>query len=450
VHEAVTDLVRAYVSADGRWWWDGRQWIAAESADGLWRWDGAEWRAAVSIDDEDPVQLSCYLAEMADVRYLEAGTLLARRRRQWCTPDELAPLVDEAYFKLRRLDAIEARLIAIETQVSRAGSSILALLSGAVGERRQLIADRERSRQQLRSRLIELGEGAHQPTTKEADDVLTSAQVLRERAIAVSSAMAAVVAAEQNHEADLAVAEADLLRTEQGRVEAIREAEQEIDKAHAAQREAIETARQELASASVGEAGEPVAHFQQVQLSEYWIETPDGRGPAEGARAFLDTAPAIWKAQQPLLSRMLEVDSTGARTFHVAESSGHPDLFLVIATDLVKSVVHCPVEEMDAARHFALEVARVSDRLLAARPQQDASVGAMRAELQARLTDGSGVEQAQAHLAAVKAEKGLLGAVISARQRVDQIRADDSQVRLAQERVHDLIDELATPPDPLS
>jgi hypothetical protein len=387
---------------------------------------------------------------MADERYLAAGTLLARQRRQWCTPDELAPLVDEAYFTLRRLDAIEARLVAIENQLPRAGPSILALLSGAVGERRQLIAERERFRQQLRSKLIQVGEGANQPTTKEADEILTSAQGLRERAIAVSSAVAAAVAAEQNHEADLAAAEADLQRAEQGRMEAISEAEQEIDKAHAAQREAIESARQELASASIGQEGEPVARFQQLQLSEYWIETPDGRGPAEGARALLDTAPAIWRAQHLLLSRMLQVDSTGARTFHEAESSGHPDLFLVIVTDLVKSVVHCPVEEMDAARHFALEVARVSDRLLAARPQHDAHVGAIRGELQERLSDCSAIERAQARLAAVEAEKELLGTVTTARQRVDQIRADDSRVRLAQERVHDLIDELARPPDPLT
>ena len=30
-------------SPDGRWWWDGRAWVAATSADGKWRWNGADW-----------------------------------------------------------------------------------------------------------------------------------------------------------------------------------------------------------------------------------------------------------------------------------------------------------------------------------------------------------------------------------------------------------------------
>jgi hypothetical protein len=444
------DLVRTHLSADGRWWWDGQQWKAAESADGLWHWDGNEWWPAVSIDHEDRMQLSTSLDRMADERYLEAGTILTRRRREWRTPDELAPVVDEAYFMLRRLDAVEARLLAIETQVSRPGPWILGWLSGAVSERRQLRSARDRLRHELRSRLIKVGEGAKAPTTKEADDILTGAHGLRERAVMISSAIAAVVAARHDHDDRLGAAEAALQRAEQARVDAIREAEQQIEEAHTAQRNAIQVARHQLAAASIGEAGNPVASFQQLQLSEHWIETPDGRGPAEGARALLDTAPAIWSAQPLLLARMLEVDSSGARTFHEAESGGRQDLFLLVVTDLVKSVVHCPLEQVDAAREFVLEVTSVSDRLLAARPQQDARITAMRAELQARLTDYSAVERAQAHLAAVEADSGLFAAASMARESVEEIRADDSEIRRAEERVQDLIDELARPPDPLA
>jgi hypothetical protein len=31
------------LSADGRWWWDGRRWVPAVSADGAWRWNGTSW-----------------------------------------------------------------------------------------------------------------------------------------------------------------------------------------------------------------------------------------------------------------------------------------------------------------------------------------------------------------------------------------------------------------------
>ena len=32
------------LSADGKWWWNGTQWVAAVSEDGKWRWDGTAWQ----------------------------------------------------------------------------------------------------------------------------------------------------------------------------------------------------------------------------------------------------------------------------------------------------------------------------------------------------------------------------------------------------------------------
>lgn len=31
------------ISQDGRWWWNGSEWVSAISADGRWRWDGSQW-----------------------------------------------------------------------------------------------------------------------------------------------------------------------------------------------------------------------------------------------------------------------------------------------------------------------------------------------------------------------------------------------------------------------
>jgi hypothetical protein len=423
--------------------------MPATSPDGIWSWDGREWWTSVAMDRANPMQLASALHVMADQRFLQAGTLLARRRRSWSTPDEIALLVDEAHFMLRQLDAIDSRLTAIETLLGSRWLAVLGWLSGSAGERRELRDRRERLRGRLRDKLIAVGEGAQRPTTKEADEVLAGARRLRQLGRALAAAVEASTAAGQGHQDGVGTAEAALERAERARWEAIRDAEQEIDYASAAREEAIEAARHELALASIGRAGEPVASCLQMQLSEHRVETPDGVGPADGARALLDTAGALWREEQPLLSRMLEVDCRGAREFHEAEASGRPDLFLLVVTDLVKSVVQCPPTEEDAAGHFAREVNRVSGLLAAARPEREATLQGAREELQSRLNDRSAVEAAEARLAAVKSDSALLEAIEAAKQRAEEVRADETDLRRTEDQISEVMAEIATPPEPL-
>jgi hypothetical protein len=424
--------------------------MAAQSADGLWRWDGTEWWTSLSLEDDDPADLANALDKLAEDHYYQAGTILARRRREWRTPDELASLVDEAHFMLQRLDAVEARLAVIEGQLRQGAPSIVGWLSGAAGERRELRAERDRLNDRLRAAAIEIGEGARRPTTKEADDILVIADRVRHLGIALSSAIAAMVAARKDHDDELSTAEADLRLAEEARVKALRTAEEDVARASAAQLEAVEGAREELARGSIGEPGDQLASFDHVQLTARWLQTADGRGPAEGAQVHVATAPVLWSAYQPVLTRLLEVDSSGARAFHEAESSGRNDLFLLVITDLVKSIVACPPGQEETALEFGQTVKKASAQLVETRPERDRRLAALRSELRTKQTDRTAVEEAKARLMAIEADKGLLGAIRDARRRLEEVRADDTAVHEAQLEADRLIQQIAKPPEPLS
>jgi len=424
--------------------------MAAESADGLWRWDGNEWWTSISISQEDPAELANSLDRLAEDQYCQAGMILARRRREWRTPDDLAPLVDEAHVMLQRLDTVDSRLAVIEGQLNQGTPSLVGWLSGAAGERRGLRAERDRLNERLRSAAVEIGERAKRPTTKEADDILSVADRIRTLGIALSSAIAAVMSARRDHDDQVKDAEAELRRADEGRLEALRTAEEDIARASAAQREAVEATREELAGASLGEPGAEVASFDHIRLTERWLETADGKGSAEGAQAQVATAPVLWNAHQPLLTRLLEVDSSGARAFHAAESSGSNDLFVLVVTDLVKSVVACPAGQEEAALEFGQTVRTVSARLVETRPERDRRLAAIRSELRSRQTDRTAVEQARARLMAVENDRTLLGTIRAAGRRLEEVRADDTAVQEAQQEADRLIQQIAKPPEPLS
>jgi hypothetical protein len=424
--------------------------MAALSADGLWHWDGSEWWTSVTIDDDDPAQLANSLDTLAEDQYCQAGTILARRRREWRTPDELAPLVDETHFILQRLDAIDARLAVIEGQLNQGAPSIVGWLSGAAGERRDLTAERDRLKARLRAASIEIGERARRPTTKEADDILSVADRIRALGIQLSSAIAAVVAARRDHDDQVKQAQAEVALADEGRLEALRAAEEDIARASAAQREGVEATREELARTSVGEGGAEVASFDHIRLSERWIQTADGRGPAEGAQAQVATASVLWAAHQPLLSWLLEVDAAGAKAFHDAETSGRNELFVLVITDLVKSLAACPPGQEEAALEFGQTVRRVSTQLAETRPQRDRRLSELRSQLRARQSDRTAVEQARARLMAVESDRRLLETVSAAKRRLEEVQADDSAVREAQLEGDRLIQLIAKPPEPLT
>ena len=68
-------------SADGRWLWDGQNWVAADSLspDGRWRWDGVGWQPVPEASAESlaviqpPVQGNSDVLQASVMNYVRAG-----------------------------------------------------------------------------------------------------------------------------------------------------------------------------------------------------------------------------------------------------------------------------------------------------------------------------------------------------------------------------------------
>ncbi len=54
------------LSPDGKWWWDGSQWVPAISPDGRYHWDGRNWQALTIAPGEMARILACRRAGCAN------------------------------------------------------------------------------------------------------------------------------------------------------------------------------------------------------------------------------------------------------------------------------------------------------------------------------------------------------------------------------------------------
>jgi len=215
-------------SVDGRWWWDGRSWIATATPDGLWQWDGQRWRPTIELRGVRPRDLATTLAFLAEDRYARAAAILVDRAREWRPPRELRDLV-------HRAAGLRHRLLSVE-------SAFRGVAAGPPGLFRRLRAgpdDRERIEDeqalldtQFRSLMVQLGRRAPRPTVKEADDLLAVARLLDSRAARITEAVAAADEAER------------------ARARAIEGARRQLEAVEAARRAAVEAAMQALAQAA--------------------------------------------------------------------------------------------------------------------------------------------------------------------------------------------------------
>jgi hypothetical protein len=434
---------RRLLSGDGSWWWNGRRWVAATTEDGLWKWDGTRWRGNVDLEGRRPEDLATTLSLLAEDRYCEAGTILARRAAEWQPDGSLRDLVERAMESESRLDRVEEGLNLADNRGLRRR------LTTTAEDRRQLEEERENLGAEHRALMVRLGRSAPQPSIKEADDMLSAARLLDERAALMTAGLAEVDEAERMRADAAAAAQRELAAAEDARLRALQEARRAVEAAESAHAWAVAEARARMRTVLTPGPGELKAGLGPLRLHANLLETPTGRVPAAGASAYVDTAQALWAEHRGALADLVLLEAPEAETFLDALTEGSSALFLLVSGRTGTALWPCPTGQEKAAQRFATVVCDHARE--AGRTKGDRDDKARRAEneLDHVTHDRSTIESAEAELARVEADPGLLGGIDDARERLNRARADTPELIEARRKVLELARRMVAPPEPL-
>jgi hypothetical protein len=435
---------RRLLSGDGSWWWNGRRWVPAVTEDGLWKWDGTRWRGTVDLEGKRPEDLATTLSLLAEDRYAEAGVTLARRPAEWQPEGALRDLVERAGESESRLGRVAEGL-----NVADGNRGLRRRLTATAEDRRQLEEERDSIGAEHRALMVRLGRSAPQPSIKEADDMLSAARLLDERAALMTAGLAEVDEAERMRADAAAAAQRELAAAEDARLRALQEARRAVEAAESAHAWAVAEARARMRTVLTPGPGELKAGLGPLRLHANLLETPTGRVPAAGASAYVDTAQALWAEHRDSLADLVLLEAPEAETFLDALTEGSSALFLLVSGRTGTALWPCPTGQEKAAQRFATVVCDHARE--AGRTKADRDDKARRAEneLDHIMRDRSTIEAAEAELARVEADPGLLGAIDDARERLNRARADTPELIEARRKVLELARRMVAPPEPL-
>lgn len=432
------------LSQNGRWWWNGRRWISAVSEDGLWRWIGNQWKPTVELDGKRPEQLAKTFTGLADDCYARAGAVLTDRVQEWQPEGEVQELVAQA-------QGVLARLREAPPETADAGSGRGRLLGRHTPARERPTDDdaREALTSEYVRLTVRLARLAPQPTFKEADDMLTVAHLLDERAEQLSSGVRDADEAERVR-ADVAVsAQRDLTAAEEARAKALEEARKAIESAELVHRRSVAGARAHLRSLLTPGPGELKAALGPFRLHAASLETPSGRLPSAALRAFADSAEALWRQHREALADLVLVGAPETEAFLTALTERSPALFLLFLGPAAKALCASPRNQAEEARRFAAMVTRQGEEAKAANQERDVKIREAEADLERTVQDRSSVERAESELARLEADPGLLGAIDASRRRLDRARGDTPELISARRRLVEVAQQLIASPEPL-
>jgi hypothetical protein len=436
---------RRLLSRDGNWWWNGRRWVPATTEDGLWKWDGARWQPTKNLEGRRPEDLAATLAVLAEDRYAEAGVILAGYVVDWQPEGKLQRLAEQARDVGERLRRAEEAL----SSDSSARGGILGRRPVPFSDRRQLEEERDALRSEYRALTSRLGREAPQPSVKEADDVLSAARNLDERAALLTTGLAEVDEAERMRADSAVAAQKELATAEEVRLRSLQEARRAVEAAEAAHAWAVAEARGRLRAMLTPGSGELKAGLGLLRLHATVLETPSGRLPAAGLAAYADTAAELWRQHRNPLADLILLETPEAESFLTALTEGGNNLFLLIMGPTGAALWSCPAGQEKGARRFAAVVAEHAREAAAARQEREAKARKAEAELDSVTRDRSKVEGSEAELNRVEADPGLLGAIDDARQRLERARADTPELHDARRKVLELARRVIAPPEAL-
>jgi hypothetical protein len=441
----------APLSADGNWWWDGERWAPALSADGLWRWDGSVWRLVTELDTSDAAALAEGLDRLVDDRFAEAGHLLALRAHQWRPRDpELAELVARAAPLAARLAALDGQLAGLNA--GGGALNLRNLLGGS--EREQLEAEAREVEAELGPLASLIGRMAPQPSLKEADEILVPARRLAERVLELTQAVAEERRFAAEREAEIREAERRLEDARAARENGLRELEEQVRMRELERASALADLERALRTVRIPLPGAVLARFADVTLYESRVDTPDGRGPLQGAKATVGTAKELWEAERELINRLGLLEAAQARRFHDALAAGGDDeSFLLITTPHVRSLVPVSGGSEAEARGFAIELTNAAKEVRRHWAGWESQVKAAEAALQAAIADTAAIDEARAALERAAADPELSRAVEEAEAELKRLSTPGAEHEAARARVEAVAErllELPTPPVSIS
>jgi hypothetical protein len=440
--EQAVSAARRLLSSDGSWWWNGRRWVPAVTEDGLWRWDGARWRGTVELEGKRPEDLATTLALLAEDRYAQAGAILAERPEEWQPDGPSRELVERAA-------DLRGRISRVEEGLTGGDGRGLRRRLGPGDDRRQLEEERSSLNGEYRSILVRLGRTAPQPSIKEADDLLGAARLLDERAAMMTAGLAEVDEAERMRADAAAAAQRELAAAEDNRLRALQDARRAVEAAESQHAWAVAEARARLRTVLTPGPGELKAGLGPLRLFANVLETPTGRLPAAGTAAYVDTATGLWARHRDALADLVLLEAPESETFLDALTEGSASLFLLVVGPTGTALWPCPPGQEKAAQRFAAVVTDHAQDAAKVKEDRDAKAHRAERELDAITRDRSSIEAAEAELARVEADPGLLGAIDEARERLNRARADTPELIEARRKVMELARRLVAPPEPL-